>query len=174
MMFGLKSSPKSIYLLAMLVCALVGGTPFGWADDGAPTTITSRTMIAQGHSNRVLFEGKVVLTKGDLTMRSNKMIVRFKDKPPEHGRRPEAQPLSRKVERIEAEGQVVIEKSDGRATCGRAVYYRDEEKMVLTESPVVWQDGMRVTGPRMTMFLKEDRSIVEGGSRVTILDEQGQ
>jgi len=66
----------------------------------------------------------------------------------------------------------VLERPDGKATSGRAVYYKDEDKIVLTESPVAWNSGTKVTGSRMTIFLREERSIVEGDSRVTISDNQ--
>ena len=79
-----------------------------------------------------------------------------------------------KLDLIEARGSVIIEKADGNATSGRAVYYKDEEKVLLTESPVAWQNGTRVTGTRMTIFLKEDRSIVEGGAHVVIPEEEGK
>jgi lipopolysaccharide export system protein LptA len=72
---------------------------------------------------------------------------------------------------IEATGRVLIEKDDGRATCRKAVYHGDEEKIVLTGEPVAWQKGTRVTGKKITMYLAEDRSIVEGGSRVSIQPE---
>jgi hypothetical protein len=37
----------------------------------------------------------------------------------------------------------------------------------LTGDPEAWEEGYPVTGVKMTMFLKEDRSIVES-SRVVI------
>jgi lipopolysaccharide export system protein LptA len=80
----------------------------------------------------------------------------------------------RTISRIEATGRVKIEKQDGRATCQRAVYYEDEKKIVLTGEPVAWQKGTRVTGRQITMFLDEDRSLVEGGSHVTIEGEGSQ
>jgi lipopolysaccharide export system protein LptA len=51
------------------------------------------------------------------------------------------------------------------------VYYEDEKKIVLTGDPVAWQKGTRVSGEKMTMFLADDRSIVEGKTRVTIESE---
>ena len=103
-------------------------------------------------------------------MRSDHMIVTFKKGAQEGNSQTEGGTMSQ-VDRIEASGKVVIDKSDGKATCGRAFYYKDEEKLVLTESPVAWQDGTKVEGAKMTMFLKEERSIVEGGSHVLILEE---
>ena len=67
-----------------------------------------------------------------------------------------------------------IEKEGGRATCRRAVYFEEERKIVLTGEPIAWQKrGLRVTGKQITMFLDEDRSVVEGGSHVTIEADGG-
>ena len=33
---------------------------------------------------------------------------------------------------------------------------------------MAWQEGTRISGPKMTMYLKENRSVVEGGTRVII------
>lgn len=175
MTFGLPWSPNANRLipLAMLVCGFVWGTPFSSAEKDETTTITSRTMTAEGKSQRAIFEGKVVLTKGELVIRSDRMIVTFKKKDQRDHDQHVEEETTNQVQHIAASGNVIIEKSDGKATCGRAVYHKDEEKIVLTESPVAWQKGTKVTGSRMTMFIKEDRSIVEGGSRV-ILDDQGQ
>jgi lipopolysaccharide export system protein LptA len=75
---------------------------------------------------------------------------------------------NRSVSMVEAIGSVVIEKDDGRATCRKAVYYESEGKIVLTGNPVAWQKGTKVSGEKMTMFLAEDRSVIEGGSQVVI------
>ena len=79
----------------------------------------------------------------------------------------------RKISVIEAKGHVIIVKGEGKATCGHALYYKDEERIVLTESPVAWSAGTRISGPKMTMYLKEDRSIVEGGTSVVIEEQEG-
>ncbi len=160
----------------MLFCGLVWAqdTPCSFAAEGDSTTITSQTMTAEGNSRRVIFKGTVVLTKGDFVMRSDSMIVMFDEDTHNQSRPMEDEPLSQKIEQIEATGNVVFERLNGKATSGRAVYYKDEEKVILTESPVAWQNGAKVTGSRMTIFLKEERSIVEGESQVTIFDDQGQ
>jgi len=98
------------------------------------------------------------------------MVVTFK-KDVQDGRRQGEAGASGQVDNSEASGKVVIEKSDGKATCGRALYYKDEEKLVLTESPVAWQGDKKIEGSQMSIFLKEDRSVVEGRSRVVILEE---
>ncbi len=80
---------------------------------------------------------------------------------------------NRSVSMIEATGSVVIEKDDGRATCRKAIYYESEEKIVLLGDPVAWQKGTRVSGEKMTMYLADDRSVVEGGTQV-VIEEAGQ
>ncbi|MFQ5992509.1 MAG: LptA/OstA family protein [Nitrospiraceae bacterium] len=163
------------------------------------TTITSQKMTVFNKDRKALFEGDVVLTRGDLVVRSDKMLVSFKandqgsadsqalrdsseGKPraDSAGQREDqtsdASPLvsNRALSKIEATGRVRIQKANGRATCGRAVYYQDEDKIVLTEKPVAWQRGTRVTGQKITMFLADDRSIVEGQSKVLIAPDAAE
>ena len=78
---------------------------------------------------------------------------------------------NRSVSRIEATGHVKIEKDNGNATCQKAVYFSDDEKIVLTGDPVAWEKGTRVSGKQITIYLAEERSVVEGGSHVRIEGE---
>ena len=144
------------------------------------TTITSHKMTVRNKERLAVFEGKVVLTKGSLIVRSDVMVVFYKPRNEDgaesgtdsqrSGDQSEAGNLS--ISKIEATGEVKIQKEGGRATCRKAVYYQDEQKLVLTGSPVAWQQGNRVMGRRITMFLDEDRTIVEGGTRL-MLEEEG-
>jgi len=112
------------------------------------------------------------MVQGELVVYSDVMIVYFKEKTqsghpsiPDSGIKSET---GKEINYIEAKGQVRIEKGESRATSQHALYYKAEEKVVLTGSPVAWQTGTRISGPKMTMFLKENRSVVEGGTRVII------
>lgn len=173
MMFTFKLRPEygRPILMAILICGFLSAQtiPFAFAETKEQTTITSQKMTVQGKSRRTIFEGMVVLKKRDFVMRSDHMVVTFK-KGVQAGSQETEEGTASRVDRIEASGKVVIERSDGKATCGRALYHKDEEKLVLTESPVAWQGGTKVEGSQMTMFLKEERSVVEGGSRVVILE----
>ncbi len=147
---------------------------------GTKTTITSERMTVRNKDRRAIFEGSVVLTKGSLVVHSDVMVVFYKARDednsagrPRSGRSgAPSQDGDLSVRKIEATGQVKIEIEDGRATCRKAVYYQDEQKIVLTGRPVAWQQGNRVTGRQITIFLDEDRTIVEGGTRL-MLDEGG-
>lgn len=156
------------------------------------TTITAKKMTVRNQDSQAVFEGMVVLTKGPLIVYSDKMVVLFhslrndaaqsssggrnrgdqaKSPPPSRGNDAMPEVSNRSVSRIEATGHVKIEKENGNATCQKAVYFSDDEKIILTGDPVAWEKGTRVSGKQITMYLAEDRSVVEGGSHVRIEGE---
>ena len=47
----------------------------------------------------------------------------------------------------------------------RAEYYDLEQRMVLIGDARVWQDDNVVTGETITIFLSQDRSVVQGGKQ---------
>lgn len=156
------------------------------------TTITAKKMTVRNKDSQAVFEGAVVLTRGPLIVYSDKMVVLFhsenddaKSNSPERRiqddkgknsaspKGSDAMPAvsNRSVSRVEATGHVKIEKENGNATCHKAVYFSKDEKLVLTGDPVAWEKGTRVSGKQITMYLAEDRSVVEGGSHVRIEGE---
>ncbi len=194
---------KWILLLLSSVAGSLALAAFGadaGVSQGVNTTITAQRMTVRNQDGQAIFEGSVVLTKGTLVVHSDKMVVSFRPsdqvavetKNGETGNKPERGEMSREKEKgggtrregfpvmsnrsvstIEATGRVKIDKEGGRATCQKAMFYQDEEKIVLTGEPIAWEKGTRVTGKQITMFLAEDRSVVEGGSHVMIEGEGG-
>ena len=164
--------------------------PKGGVDQAVSTTITAKKMTVKNQDSQAVFEGAVVLTRGSLVVYSDRMVVMFRaqDPPASDNQKgpeavkgaapskgPDAVPAvsNRSVNRIEATGRVKIEKDSGSATCEKAIYYHDGDKIVLTGDPVAWDKGTRVSGKQITMFLAEDRSVVEGGSHVRIEPDGG-
>jgi lipopolysaccharide export system protein LptA len=83
---------------------------------------------------------------------------------------------NRSVSRVEAIGEihhVKIKYENGSATCQKAVYFADGERIVLTGDPVAWEKGTRVSGRQITIYLAEERSVVEGDSHIHI-ESEGQ
>lgn len=162
---------------------------------GVPTTITSKKMTVRNQDSQAIFEETVVLTRGPLIVHSDKMIVLFtprnRDSVQSSGGEidhhesvrnssaPKEQSTAstmsnRSVNRVEATGgahRVKIKYENGNATCQKAVYFVDGEKIVLTGDPVAWEKGTRVSGKQITIFLAEERSVVEGDSHVRIEGE---
>jgi len=163
--------------------AAVGTGGNGAGDEALGTTVISKKMTFKNQESQAVFDGAVVLTRGTLVVYSDRMVVSFRNqeagaepKPAKGPAAPAKGPdtvSNRAVTQIEATGRVKIERDAGNATCQKAVYYRDEDKIVLTGDPVAWDKGTRVSGKRITMFLGEDRTVVEGGSHVRIEPEGG-
>ena len=167
---------------ATAAAAAVGGASNGASDQALGTTVISQKMTFKNQENQAVFDGAVVLTRGTLVVYSDRMVVSFGNQ--EAGAEPKTAKSTtpakgpdtvsnRAVTQIEATGRVKIERDAGNATCQKAVYYREEDKIVLTGDPVAWDKGTRVSGKRITMFLGEDRTVVEGGSHVRIEPEGG-
>jgi lipopolysaccharide export system protein LptA len=164
--------------LASLSESADAALPKGGVDQAVSTTITAKKMTVKNQDSQAVFEGAVVLTRGSLVVYSDRMVVLFRtqDSPAgDNQKGPDAVPAvsNRSVNRIEATGRVKIEKDSGSATCEKAIYYHDGDKIVLTGDPVAWDKGTRVSGKQITMFLAEDRSVVEGGSHVRIEPDGG-
>jgi lipopolysaccharide export system protein LptA len=179
-----------LFGLASLRESADAALPQGGVEQAVSTTITAKKMTVKNQDSQAVFEGAVVLTRGSLVVYSDRMVVMFrgqevtasddrkgreavKGAAPSKG--PDAVPAvsNRSVNQIEATGRVKIEKDSGSATCDKAIYYHDGDKIVLTGNPVAWDKGTRVSGKQITMFLAEDRSVVEGGSHVRIEPDEG-
>jgi lipopolysaccharide export system protein LptA len=126
-----------------------------------PMVITSSSMEADKLGDTVTFTGDVVLKKEGMTLYSDSMTV-FYDKP------------TKGVREIEAVGNVVVRKDGRVALSNRASYYSREEKIVLTGDPRIIENENQLGGERITLFMRDDRSIVEGGKVLFYQDKDKQ
>ena len=128
---------------------------------GGPIVIKSKTLEVDDTNKVVTFTGEVNAQKDDFVIQCEELLVFYKQNPQEDGSRESGTT----IDRIVATGQVTVTRAKGgMASAGRAVYYQADEKIVLTETPVVKQGKDFVEGDRITLFLKENRSIVEGSA----------
>jgi lipopolysaccharide export system protein LptA len=71
-----------------------------------------------------------------------------------------------RLERVVSTGNVRIITRDCRmGTASRTEYYDAEQRVVLIGNARVWRGPDIVTGERITIYLAEDRSLVEGGKQ---------
>jgi lipopolysaccharide export system protein LptA len=63
-----------------------------------------------------------------------------------------------------ATGNVRIVQGDRVATCGRAEVFPNEDRVVLTDNPIVRIDseGYKASGPRMILYRGQRRAVIEG------------
>jgi lipopolysaccharide export system protein LptA len=181
------SLSSTVVISAVVAWAAPLPSTNGSSAQGLSTTVTSQRMTFKNQDSQAVFDGSVVLRRGSLIVYSDKMVVLFREQGSAVQERKKLEQVgagphdakgpdtvsNRAVSKIEATGRVKIEREAGNATCQKAVYYRDEDKIVLTGEPVAWDKGTRVSGTKITLFLSEDRTVVEGGSHVRIESEGG-
>jgi lipopolysaccharide export system protein LptA len=123
-----------------------------------PMVINSKTLEMDDVSKVVTFTGDVNAKTGDFIIDCQKMLVYYKNL----SKNKKIIEDETKISKIVATGKVRISRSQGGlATAEKAVYFEDDEKIVLTGKPVVKQGNDFVEGDRITIFLKENRSVVE-------------
>jgi len=115
-----------------------------------PVAITSNSMEADKLGDTVTFMGNVVLKKAGMTLTSDTMVV-FYD------------PRSRDIKEIDAYGNVVVRKEGRVAYSNKASYYSREEKIVLSGDARIIENKNQLGGDTITLFMNEDRSVVESG-----------
>lgn len=127
-------------------------------DPEKPMVIKSRTMEIDDETKNVTFVGDVNAEKDDFIIKCEKMRVYYSDSAKRKNGKRET-----KIIKITASGNVRINRLQGGvATSEKAVYYEEGEKIVLTGNPVVKQGNDFVKGDRITIFLKDNKSVVEG------------
>lgn len=121
--------------------------------------IKSNSLEIDNSRKMVIFTGDVDARKDDFIINCQKMFLYYNDTPSDR----DSGKVEIDIDKIVAAEHVTITRSDGGlATAEEAIYYQDGEKVVLTGNPVVKQGSDFVEGSRITLFLKERRSIVEG------------
>jgi lipopolysaccharide export system protein LptA len=128
-----------------------------------PVTITSAHLTYADGERRARFDGGVLAKGADLTISANQMDVFLQPR----GQATTSQPItSGKVERIVAQGQIVITQPARRATGQQLVYTAAEDKVVLTGGPPSIFDAEhgKITGVSLTFYIHDDRVLVEGSN----------
>ena len=133
-------------------------------DKNAPVIVDADNLDSFQKQGLAIFKGNVIARQNNSIQYADKMEVYTDSK-------------TDRVERVVSTGNVRIITRDCRmGTAERAEYYDAEQRMVLIGNARVWRDADIVTGDRITIFIAEDRSIVEGGKqeRVKAIFYQGQ
>lgn len=125
----------------------------------SPIVVRSNSLEVDQENRLIIFEGNVRAKGRDMVIDCKKMIVYYLNSPTKNESKAEA----RRIDKIVALGDVTINSSNGAvARAGKAVFYQNEDKAVLTQNPSIQQGPDFVEGHRITIFLNENRSIVEG------------
>ncbi|MGE0679403.1 MAG: LptA/OstA family protein [Candidatus Binatia bacterium] len=148
----------------------------------APIHISSRTLEFRYEEKRIIYRDDVVAVQGDVTMKSDLLTVTYEDVPPSNPAASDAKgktveqsekqkkstdnenaTAKQRLKEIIAEGHVEIISGDRRATGKKAVFDEAQRIVVLSGDAAMQEGGNRVTGERVTVYLDEKRSVVDGG-----------
>ena len=119
----------------------------------APVTVDADQLENIQKEGLVVFTGNVVAAQNGSTQWADRMEVYLDDN-------------GDKIVRTISTGNVrIITKDCRNGTAKRAEYYDAEQRVVLIGNARVWRDDNVVTGERITIYVAEDRSLVEGGQQ---------
>lgn len=118
-----------------------------------PIVVDSDSLESMQKEGLSVFKGNVVARQNNSTQWADRMEVYTDSK-------------TDRIERVVSTGNVRIITRDCRmGTASRTEYYDVEERVVLIGNARVWKGNDIITGERITIYLAEDRSLVEGGKQ---------
>jgi len=149
-------------LMAVSALLLTAATDAAGPDRNVrePMVITSSRMDADKLGDRVTFNGDVVLKKEGMTLSADTMIIYY-----DVG--------AKSVREIGASGNVMVRKDGRVALSTNASYYNKEEKIVLTGDARIIENENELGGEKITLFMRDGRSIVEGGKVLIYQEKRG-
>lgn len=129
------------------------------SQDDSAIQLNSDRMLLDEKKKVVTFEGHVVVRKGDVTITADRLYLYGK----QNERITLEKPLGDQLDRIEVEGNVRIVQGNKVASAEKAIYYVGPQKILLIGNPIIAQGQDRISGQMITIYLKEGRSVIEGG-----------
>jgi lipopolysaccharide export system protein LptA len=125
-------------------------------DRSQPVTVDADKMEHFGKEGLVVFTGNVVARQQNSVQYADRMEVYLDER-------------GDRILRTVSTGSVRIITRDCRTgTARRAEYHDLEQRVVLIGDARVWQEDNVVSGETITIYLPEDRSVVEGGRQARV------
>jgi lipopolysaccharide transport protein LptA len=143
------------------------GTPHSTGNasrETRPLTVRADSLEAFDGGSKATYRGHVKLQTGLTTMEGDRMDVYFS----RIGTSQDSE-----VDRANADGHVVVVQPGRRATAERGEYSASTGQIVLTGGPPSIRDDKKgfTTGRRLTLFVHDDRLLVEGGDGTPSLSQ---
>lgn len=117
-----------------------------------PIAVSANTLEFDYRTRVLLYKGGVEVTQGDVKLQSETLRVVLD----EHA--------ENSVKEVVADGNVRVTKGPRWATGGRAEFDQAKQTVVLSNDAVVHDGSNEVRGDRIVVYLRENRSVVEGGN----------
>ena len=143
----------ALSLVASLACvagAQERGGESAREQGSRPIDVTADRVSADSARNTVTFEGNVVAKQGDVTLYAERIEAIYSRE-------------AGAINRIEAEGNVRFVQEGREARSKRATFHNLEQQIVLSGGATLRQGQNTVQGETLTIFIRENRSVVTGG-----------
>ncbi len=148
---------RACRLLILLLLAVGAPGLLRAAEQRAPITISADSLEVNRKAHVAVYQGNVAANDRarGFSILADRIEFYFDDNMEE-------------VQRAAAAGNVRLSYGERRGVAERAEYYPGEDRAVLLGHPKVWQENDMVTGCRITLLLRDDRSQVDAcdGERV--------
>lgn len=152
-------------------------SPFGALDFASrkePIHIRSHDLEFFYNEKRIVYRGSVVATQGDSTLKSNTLTVTYEDAMTKAATQGEGANTTQgqQIKEIVAEEDVEITSTTRRATCTKAVFSDASRTIILTGNAVLRDGTNEVTGQKVTIYVDEGRTMVEGSPTMVLTPKQ--
>jgi lipopolysaccharide export system protein LptA len=118
-----------------------------------PLTIDSDKMERYGKASLVIFSGNVVARRDNSVQYADRLEVYMDEKG------------DRVLRTVSTGGVRIITKDCRTGTAQRAEYFDLEQRVTLIGNARVWDEDNVVSGDTITLYIAQDRSIVQGGKQ---------
>lgn len=153
----------SFFYLILLLLPLITAGPghFSAATaQASPVRIEADRMESGEEPGSVVFSGRVTASRGELVINAATLTL-FPLSEEEQAELPQGD--QRRIKKLYAEGEVRIE-AEGWIGSGDFMEYSElERKVYITGNARAWQDNNLISGQTITLYLDEERTIVERG-----------
>lgn len=147
---------------------------------GGDLSITADKMQFRRKDQKTTFDANVVVKKGDMTMWADHVEILFSEGGA--SKRTDSSSLALLsgtalkddvVSEVRAWGNVRLVHGIREAEAKEAIYERRMNRVILTGDPVLTEEGYRVMGSRVILYLNENRSVVENSRVLIQVEESG-
>ena len=150
-----------VLLVALVPGLAAGQLPLPGAPGGAkskddkaqPLTVDADRMERFGKENLVIFSGNVVARRDNSVQYAERVEVYLDEKG------------DRVLRTVSTGGVRIITKDCRTGTAQRAEYFDLEQRVTLIGNARVWEEDNVVSGDTITLYISQDRSIVQGGKQ---------
>lgn len=134
----------------LFFCLCLSAAVCGAEQPEQKTVITSDRMSTERGENRIIFEGNVEARHDGMLLQSDHLEVYSDEK-------------KESFTKIIAVGNVRVTKGEHRMEGGRAELTNDDKKVVVTEDPVIFEKGNKISGERIIYSYDNGSIMIEGG-----------